>query len=66
MTLAIEKKNVDIDRLKVWLTSNYDFFGATQDDSRHFLSYQFNVPFGKIYYIQRNHNQDFELQIVSY
>ena len=31
MTVAIEKKNVDIDRLKVWPTSNYDFFGATQD-----------------------------------
>ena len=24
MTVAIEKKNVDIDRLKVWLISNYD------------------------------------------
>ena len=50
MTVAIEKKNVDIDHLKVWLTSNYDFFGATQDDSKRFPSYQFNVPFGEIYY----------------
>ena len=47
MTVAIEKKNVDIDRPKVWPTSNYDFFGATQDHSRHFPSYQFNVPFGE-------------------
>ena len=48
MTVAIEKKNVDIDSLKVWLTSNYGFFGATQVDSRHFPSYQLNVPFGEI------------------
>ena len=57
MTVAIEKNNVDIDRLKVWLTSNHDFFGATQDDSRHFPSYQFNVPFGEIYYPQLTHSK---------
>ena len=48
MIVSIEIKNVDIDRLKVWLTSNYDFFGATKVDSMHFQSYQFNVPFGEI------------------
>ena len=31
ITITIEKKNVDIDHLKVWPTSNYEFFGATQD-----------------------------------
>ena len=49
MTLTLDKKNVNIDRLKVWLTSNYDFLGATQDDYRDFPSYQFNVPFGENY-----------------
>ena len=49
MTVTLDKKNVNIDRLKVWLTSNYDFLGATQDDYRDFPSYQFNVPFGENY-----------------
>ena len=47
MTVTIEKKNVDIGRLKVWLTSNYDFLGATLN--RNFRSYQFSIPFGEIY-----------------
>ena len=50
MTVTIEKKNSDIDGLKVWITSNYDFMGATQDDPRHFPSYRFNAPFGEKYF----------------
>ena len=47
MTVTIEKKNVDIGRLKVWLTSNYDFLVAISNIN--FRSYQFSVPFGEIY-----------------
>ena len=47
MTVTIEKKNVDIGHLKVWLTSNFDFLRAIQDE--HDPSYKFNVPFGEIY-----------------
>ena len=49
MTVTIEKKYADIDRLKVWLTSDYDYLGAVQDDYRDFPSYHFNAPFGEIY-----------------
>ena len=42
-------KLLGIDSLKVWLTSNYDYLGATQDDIRDFPYYKFNVPFGEIY-----------------
>ena len=47
ITITIEKKNVNIDRLKVWLTSNYDFLGVILN--RNSPSYQFSVPFGEIY-----------------
>ena len=40
-------KKLGIDSLKVWLTSNYDYLGATQDDIRDFPYYKFNVPFGE-------------------
>ena len=48
ITVTIEKKNVDIGDLKVWLTSNYDFLRAIQEGNDPFL-YKFNVPFGGIY-----------------
>jgi hypothetical protein len=47
MTVTIEKKNLDIDLLKVWLTSDYDYFGATRGIYGISAPYQFNVPFGK-------------------
>ena len=50
MTVTIEKKNLDIDLLKVWLTSNYDFLGATQGRYGISAPYQFNVPFGEKHY----------------
>ena len=48
ITVTIEKKNVDIGHLKVWLTSDYDFLEAILNEN--FPSYQFNVPFGEIYF----------------
>ena len=48
ITVTIEKKNIDIGHLKVWLTSDYDFLEAILNEN--FPSYQFNVPFGEIYF----------------
>ena len=48
ITVTIEKKNVDIGHLKVWLTSDYDFLEAILNEN--FPSYHFNVPFGEIYF----------------
>ena len=47
MTLTIEKKYVDIHSLKVWITSNYDFLGGTNDRYGISVPYQFDVLFGK-------------------
>ena len=48
MTVTIEK-NVDIEFLKVWITSDYDFLVPTHDHYGIFEPYQFTVPFGKVY-----------------
>ena len=48
MTITIEK-NVDIEFLKVWITSDYDFLIPTHDAYGDFEPYQFSVPFGKVY-----------------
>ena len=50
MTLTIEKKHVDIQSLKVWITSNYDFLEGTYDRYGISAPYQFDVLFGKDQY----------------
>ena len=52
MTGTIEKSNNDINFVKVWLTSNYDFFAATNWQKSVLVPFQFNVPFGGFQYTQ--------------
>ena len=47
MTLTIEKKYIDIHSLTVWITSNYDFLGTTNERYGISAPYKFDVLFGK-------------------
>ena len=50
MTASIEKKDMDIDSMKIWLTSDYDFLRiATQTSKSAFFPFQFTIPFAGIY-----------------
>ena len=53
MTAAIEKKDMDINSMKIWLTSDYDFLRiATQTSKSAFFPFQFTIPFAGIYTTQ--------------
>ena len=52
MTGTIEKIDMDINFVKIWITSNYDFFDATTNAKSSLVPFQFTVPFGKISYTQ--------------
>ena len=49
MTGIIEKNNMDINFVKVWITSNYDFLDVTTTQKSFLVPFQFSVPFGGIY-----------------
>ena len=51
MTVTIEKRDMDIDSLKIWLTSNYDFllFTTNAQTQSDFFPFQFRVPFAETY-----------------
>ena len=52
MTATIEKSDMDINFVKIWITSNYDFFAATTMFKSSMVPFQFTVPFGGIHYTQ--------------
>ena len=52
MTGTIEKIDMDINFVKIWITSNYDFFAATTNTKSSLVPFQFTVPFGKIHFTQ--------------
>ena len=52
MTGTIEKSNMDINLVKIWLTSNYDFLVATSPLKSDLVPFQFTVPFGGFQFTQ--------------
>ena len=46
MTVTVEKRNMDMKFVKVWITSEYDYLDATHQDWGIFLPFKFSVPFG--------------------
>ena len=52
MSGTIEKSNMDINFVKIWITSNYDFLDVTTTQKSFLVPFQFSVPFGGIYLTQ--------------
>ena len=53
MTAAIEKNDMDIDSMEIWLTSDYDFLLVTNTHlKKEIFPFQFSVPFAGIYTTQ--------------
>ena len=46
MTVTVEKINMDMEIVKVWITPEYDYLDATHQDWGIFLPFKFSVPFG--------------------
>ena len=52
MTVTIEKSDMDINFVKIWITSNHEFLAATTSLKSSLVPFQFTVPFGGIHYTQ--------------
>ena len=48
MTVSIEKRDMDMDSMKVWITSDYDFLSITHSPKSDHDPFQFRVPFAGI------------------
>ena len=48
MTVTIEKSDMDINFVRVWITSNYDFLVATTTLKSSMVPFQFIISFGEI------------------
>ena len=48
-SMTIEKINMDIDFVKIWITSNYDFMLASNLVESDFLPFHFDVPFTRMH-----------------
>ena len=46
MTVTIDKRQMDIEFIKVWITSKHDYLDATHHEWSYFLPFKFSVPFG--------------------
>ena len=46
MTVTVEKINMDMEIVKVWITPEYDYLDATHQDWGIFLPFKLSVPFG--------------------
>ena len=50
---TIEKKDIDINSMKIWITSVYDFLMIAEPTSNgEFVPFQFSVPFEGIFTTQ--------------
>ena len=52
MTATVEKSDMDISFLKIWITSNYDFLVATSRLKSFLVPFQFRVSFGGTQYTE--------------
>ena len=48
MTVSIEKRDMDMDSMKIWITSDYDFLSITNSAKSDHDPFQFRVPFAGI------------------
>ena len=52
MTVFIEKSDMDISFVKIWITSDYDFLVATTRLKSFLVPFQFRISFGAIHYTE--------------
>ena len=52
MTVSIEKSDMDISFVKIWITSDYDFLVATTRLKSFLVPFQFRISFGAIDYTE--------------
>ena len=45
MTVTIEKRDMDMDYVKIWITANYDFLSLTHSTEGDNVPFQFDAPF---------------------
>ena len=48
MTVSMEKRDMDMDSMKIWITSDYDFLSITNSAKSDHDPFQFRVPFAGI------------------
>ena len=52
MTGTIEKNDIDINFVKIWITYNYDFLTTTTSSKGYSVPFHVTLPFGGIHYTQ--------------